>query len=191
MMEEIDRRIARRIRAERQRLALSLEALAERSGVSRAMISRIERGEASATAALLGRLCAGLGLSLAGLFADESRPPSPVSRAGDQSVWRDPATGYVRRDVAPRGTGSAVDIVDVTFPPGARVAFEQPWLVRAADQHIWVLEGTLELTLGTTVHRLEAGDCLHTRLDEPIAYHNPTDGPIRYAVVLTLERSRA
>lgn len=190
-MDNIDQRIALRIRTERQRHALTIEALAERSGVSRAMISRIERGEASATAALLGRLCAGLGLSLAALFADDATPAGPVARAADRPVWRDPATGYVRRDVAPRGTGSPVEIVDVTFPPGARVAFKQPWLVRGIDQHVWVLDGTLELTLGSTLHRLDEGDCLHMRLDEPAAFRNPTDRPIRYAVILTLEKSRA
>lgn len=191
IMDAIDQRIARRIRSERRRSALSIEALAGRSGVSRAMISRIERAEASATAALLGRLCAGLGISLAALFADESRPSNPLSRAADQPVWRDPDSGYVRRDAAPRGTGSAVEIVDVTFPPGARVAFTAPWLVRGIDQHVWVLDGILELTLGTTTHRLDTGDCLHMRLDEPVAYHNPTSRPVRYAVVLTLEPSRA
>ena len=190
-MDDIDQRIALRIRVERQRHALTIEALAERSGVSRAMISRIERGEASPTAALLGRLCAGLGLSLAALFADDSKPAWPVARAAEQPVWRDPATGYIRRDVAPRGTGSPVEIVDVTFPPGARVAFKQPWLVRGVDQHVWVLDGTLELTLGSTVHRLDTGDCLHMRLDEPTAFRNPTDRPIRYAVILSLEKSRA
>ncbi|HEV2557178.1 MAG TPA: XRE family transcriptional regulator [Microvirga sp.] len=190
-MDAIDQRIAHRIRTERQRHALTLEALAERSGVSRAMISRIERAEASATAALLGRLCAGLGISLAALFADDAKPQSPVSRAADQPVWRDPASGYLRRDVAPRGTGSPVEIVDVTFPPGARVAFKSPWLVRGIDQHVWVLDGTLELTLGATLHRLETGDCVHVRLDEPIAYRNPTDRAVRYAVILTLEKSRA
>ncbi len=190
-MDAIDQRIAHRIRTERQRHSLTLEALAERSGVSRAMISRIERAEASATAALLGRLCAGLGISLAALFADDTKPLSPVSRAADQPVWRDPASGYLRRDVTPRGTGSPVEIVDVTFPPGARVAFKSPWLVRGIDQHVWVLDGTLELTLGATLHRLETGDCVHVRLDEPIAYRNPTDRAVRYAVILTLEKSRA
>jgi transcriptional regulator with XRE-family HTH domain len=190
MMDDLDRRIAARIRTERQRHALSIEALAERSGVSRAMISRIERGEASATAALLGRLCAGLGLSLAALFADDTQPHSPVSRAAEQPVWRDPASGYVRRNVAPPGTGSPVEIVDVSFPPGARVAFKSPWLVRGIDQHVWVLDGTLELMLGSVTHRLGTGDCVHVRLDEPITYRNPTDAPVRYAVVLTLEKSR-
>jgi transcriptional regulator with XRE-family HTH domain len=173
----IDTRLGDRIRGARLSQNLSLDGLAERSGVSRAMISKIERAESSPTAALLGRLCAGLGISLASLF--------------EKPVWRDPATGYLRRDVAPRGTGSPIEIVDVTFPPGARVTFDRPWTSRGSDQHVWLFEGRLELTVGDTTHVLEAGDCLHMRLDRTITYHNPTDRPIRYAVVLMLEPPRA
>jgi transcriptional regulator with XRE-family HTH domain len=187
----IDTRLGDRIRGARLSQNLSLDGLAERSGVSRAMISKIERAESSPTAALLGRLCAGLGISLASLFEKEAQRGAPLSRAAEQPVWRDPATGYLRRDVAPRGTGSPVEIVDVTFPPGARVTFDRPWTSRGSDQHVWLFEGRLELTVGDTTHVLEAGDCLHMRLDRTITYHNPTDRPIRYAVVLMLEPPRA
>ena len=189
-LSSIDTRLADRIRGERLRQHLSIEALAERSGVSRAMISKIERAESSPTAALLGRLCSGLGLSLASLFEDEAQRGAPLARAADQPVWRDPATGYVRRDVAPPGTGSPVDIVDVVFPPGARVTYDRPLTIRGSDQHVWVFEGSLELTVGDTTHCLEAGDCLHMRLDTSITYHNPTDRPVHYAVVLMLEPPR-
>jgi transcriptional regulator with XRE-family HTH domain len=179
----VDKALGERIKALRTRHAYTLEALAKRSGVSRAMISKIERGEVSATAVLLHRLCGGLGIPLSGLFADERAPGSVLSRAARQPVWRDPATGYVRRDVAPPGTASAVDIVDVVFPPGARVAFKRPWSGRGG-QHVWVLDGTLELTVGDTVNVLEAGDCLYMRLDAPLVYRNTGKTPVRYAVVL-------
>jgi transcriptional regulator with XRE-family HTH domain len=190
-LSDLGTRLGDRIRGARLSQNLSLDGLAERSGVSRAMISKIERAESSPTAALLGRLCAGLGISLASLFEKEAQRGAPLSRAAEQPVWRDPATGYLRRDVAPRGTGSPVEIVDVTFPPGARVTFDRPWTSRGSDQHVWLFEGRLELTVGDTTHVLEAGDCLHMRLDRTITYHNPTDRPIRYAVVLMLEPPRA
>ena len=186
----IERRLAERLRRERTRRNLSLEALAERSGVSRAMISKVERSEASPTAALLGRLCAGLGITLAALFADEERPPEPLSRRAGQPTWRDPETGYVRRDVSPAGLGP-FEIVDVSFPPGARVVFDKAWHGRIIDQQVWVLDGVLEMTVGDAQHRLEAGDCLHMRLDRPIAFRNPTKRAVRYAVVLARESRRA
>jgi quercetin dioxygenase-like cupin family protein len=148
------------------------------------MISRIERGESSPTAALLGRLASALGVRLASLFAEPAADGGPLLRAGEQPVWRDPQTGYVRRSVSPAGTGSPVEIVEVEFPPRATVRFEA-WSRRGVDQHVWVLAGRLHLTVGETRRDLREGDCLHLRLDAPITYHNPGSRPVRYAVVLT------
>lgn len=184
MEQADDTDLGARLKALRQERGLTLEALASDSGVSRAMISRIERGEASPTAALLGKLCASLGVSLSGFFASGGEAASPLCRRADQTVWTDPDTGYVRRNVSPRLAGSVLEIVDVTFPPGERVRFDNPWVTRPTEQIVWVLDGDLEMTVGDTVHRLATGDSLHMRLDRPVAYHNPGDRPVRYAVVL-------
>src|ERR1700742_5096891 len=90
----INQRIADRVRALRAARGLTLEALAERSGVSRSMISRVERGESSPTAVLLERLAFGLGSTLASLFDPPDASPSPLSRRAQQLAWRDPQSGY-------------------------------------------------------------------------------------------------
>jgi transcriptional regulator with XRE-family HTH domain len=182
----LDRRLGARIKALRKQHSLTLDALAERSGVSRAMISRVERAESSPTAALLDRLCAGLGVFLSALFRDE-RPGdgTPLARHADQPVWIDPGSGYVRRNVTPPGTTSQFEIVEVEMPPGARVWLEAPRAEQRLDQQVWLLAGEMTVTLDGTEHRLAAGDCLQMRLDGPIAYHNPGREPARYAVVLT------
>lgn len=180
---DIDGQIGARIRALRTERNLTLEGLAKRAAVSRAMLSRIERGESSPTAHLLGKVCAGLGVPLSTLFAAAETVPSPVRRRAAQPMWRDPASGYARRNVAPDGTGSPVDISEIELPPGARVAFDSLRL-KNADQHIWVLDGSLELTIGAEHHRLAAGDCIHMRFDLPATFHNPTRRPVRYAVVI-------
>ncbi|MFO1149661.1 MAG: helix-turn-helix domain-containing protein [Alsobacter sp.] len=177
--------LAGRLKALRLARGLTLDALAAGSGVSRAMISRVERGEASPTAALLGRLCATLGVSMSGFFAPEEGAGSPLSRASGQTVWRDPATGYVRRNVSPRLPGSTLEIVEVLFPAGERVRFDNPWSTRPTEQVVWLLDGALEMTVGDEVTRLEAGDSLHMRLDRPIGYFNPGPRPARYAVILS------
>jgi transcriptional regulator with XRE-family HTH domain len=179
----LDRAIGLRIRVLRDDRRLTLDELAARSEVSRAMLSRIERGESSPTAQLLGRVCGGLGVTLSTLFAAVEAPPSPVSRRADQVAWRDPASGYVRRQVSPPGTGSPAEIVDVRFPAGATVAFEAQRLA-GVDQHIYMLDGKMELSLGEEIHRLEAGDCLHMRLDRPVVFRNLSEKPARYIVVL-------
>ena len=181
---ELDQRLGARIKALRQSRNLTLDMLAERSGVSRAMISRVERGESSPTAALLDRVCAGLGIFLSALFRDENHA-GPLARRADQPVWTDPASGYVRRNVSPAGTGSGIEIVDVEMPAGARVLLDAPRSVHRLDQQVWVLAGEMVVTLRSIEHRLAAGDCLQMLLDGPIAYHNPGSAPARYAVVLT------
>jgi transcriptional regulator with XRE-family HTH domain len=181
---DLNERIARRVRDLRSASGLSLEALAARSGVSRSMISLIERGEASPTAVVLEKLATTLGVVLASLFDAPSPPPSPLARARDQPPWRDPQSGYVRRNVSPAGAASPIQIVEVLFPPGARVAYETGPRVPRMYQQVWVQEGTIELTVGDETHRLQAGDCLALVLDRPLLYRNPTRKPARYAVVI-------
>jgi transcriptional regulator with XRE-family HTH domain len=180
----LNHRIAQRVRDLRAAKGLSLDALSTQCGVSRSMLSLIERGETSPTAVVLDKLAAGLGVPLASLFEAAPRSPEPVSRHADQLTWQDPHSGYLRRNVTPDGIQSPTRIVEVSFPPQARVTYDT---VRspAVLHQVWILEGQMEVTLGTRTYRLNAGDCLAFPLDEPNAFHNPGDVPARYAVVLT------
>lgn len=189
--EPINARIARRVAGLRASGALSLDALAARSEVSRSMISLIERGQTSATAVVLEKLAAGLGVALASLFEVERATPGPLVRRGEQPRWRDPASGYVRRNVSPPDHPSPMRIVEVEFPAARRVVLEGATRDNVIQQQVWVLEGTMELTHGGRTHRLEAGDCLAMRLDGPMEYRNPTRQPARYAVVVANDVARA
>jgi transcriptional regulator with XRE-family HTH domain len=180
--------IGDRLKALRTAAGLTLEQLADLSGVSRAMISRIERAETSPTAALLARLCEGLGLSLSAFFAPDEPSSSPLSRREEQRLWRDPATGYLRRSVSPPGMPSPVDIVEVEFPPGARVSFPPREESRTMTQHVWLFEGVLDMVLPQETYRLETGDCLFMDLGDAFEFHNPSDRPARYAVILNRGR---
>ena len=184
----IDTELGERIKALRGRLKLTIEDLAARSGVSRAMISKIERGESSATAQLLGRLCGALGVTMSTLFARPARNPAPLCRREEQRVWRDPGSGYIRRSVSPPGTTGMLDLVEVVLPPGAIVAFERQHL-SGVDQLVWVLEGALDMVIGDENYELRSGDCLHMRLDEPTTFRNCSAAPVRYAVVLAHGRN--
>src|ERR1043166_6770562 len=95
LLDDITLKIAARIRGERTARRWSLDELAERSQVSKAMISKIERAEASPTAALLGRLSGAYGLTLSPLLAEAGSRRTAPARRPAQPVWRDPATGYV------------------------------------------------------------------------------------------------
>ena len=78
-----------------------MNALAQASGVSRAMIARIEHGDVQPTAALLARLSGALGMTLSELVANAEGAPDRLARCQEQPVWRDPETGYLRRAVSP------------------------------------------------------------------------------------------
>jgi transcriptional regulator with XRE-family HTH domain len=183
----VNEHLARRVRELRGARGLSLDELAAQCGVSRSMISLIERGESSPTAVLLEKLATGLSVSLASLFEFPRSAAGPVARQADQLSWRDPESGYVRRNVSPSGVDSPIQIVAVSFPPQARVAYETGARARPVHQQVWVLEGSIDVTVGEARHRLDAGDCLALALDRPIMYHNPTRKTARYAVVIATD----
>lgn len=188
---DINARIAARVSALRRERDLSLDALAAKCDVSRSMISLIERGQSSATAVVLEKLAAGLGVPLSSLFEDPAPAASPLVRHADQPVWRDPQSGYIRRNVSPPNTVSPIQIVEVEFPAGAKVAYESGALRgggRPIHHQVWVLEGRIDVTVGDDVHSLETGDCLAFELDRHTAYHNPHRKPARYAVVVTIDQ---
>jgi transcriptional regulator with XRE-family HTH domain len=183
---DINQRIAERVREFRAARGLSLDTLAAKSGVSRSMISLVERGESSPTAVVLDKLAVGLGVTLATLFNASSAATAkkePVARRDEQPQWEDPESGYRRRNVSPSWVLQPMQIVEVHFPPGARVAFETS--DPRTCQQIWLLDGSIEVTQGTERHRLRAGDCLAMQLDRPAIFHNPTRKAARYAVVIS------
>jgi transcriptional regulator with XRE-family HTH domain len=175
--------LARTVQEARRSRGLSAEALAQRSGVSRAMIGKVERGEAQATAALLGRLSAALGMTLSELVANAERDDRRLRRASDQPFWTDPVTGYVRRALSPPA-GFPLELVEVTLPPGAEVEYPADTYT-FIHQQIWVLDGDLRFREGDTVHALGPGDCLQLGPPAPCAFVNTSGAPCRYLVALT------
>ncbi|SMF44614.1 helix-turn-helix domain-containing protein [Pseudogulbenkiania subflava] len=183
----LDTRLATRIHSLRKSCAYSLEKLAELSGVSRSMISLIERAETSATAAVLNKLADALGVSLASLFSEEAEAlvASPLSRAEEQPVWQDPASGYLRRQLSPPGYGSPIELAEVTFQPGQKVTFDNAMRSIVTHQQIWMLDGEMDITAEGRTWHLQPGDCLAMVLGQQIMFRNPTSRSARYLIALT------
>jgi transcriptional regulator with XRE-family HTH domain len=180
----IDEMLAARIRREREARSWTLVDLATRSGVSRAMISKIERGEASPTAALLGRLSAAFELTLSQIFSPpEGQPESRIARAHEQTLWQDPETGFLRRPVSPSGPGP-LELTWGELPPGAEIAYPAASLAFIADQQVVVIGGDLSIALGQTVYTLSTGDCLRFGPPESVIFRNPGAARCRYLVAL-------
>jgi transcriptional regulator with XRE-family HTH domain len=185
IIDGLDSRLGTRIRAERETRGWSLTDLAQRSGVSRAMINKVERGEASPTASLLSRLSGAFGLTLSTLLArTENAAGGRLIRAADQMLWRDPATGYIRRQIAPvPGSDLPIDIVKIELPAGASVTFPSA-SKNFTRETIWVLEGCLTFIEEEIVHRLAPGDCLEAARAVASTFRNETGEPCTYVVVV-------
>jgi transcriptional regulator with XRE-family HTH domain len=181
----VDARLADRLAQLRMERGWSLDELARQTGVSRSTLSRLERAEISPTAALLGRLCAAYERTMSRLLAEVESGPPQLVRAEEQAVWHDPDSGFTRRSVSPPHAGLRGEIVQGELRPGADICYEQP-PVPGLEQHIWVLEGALEVTDNGRPYEIRAGDCLRFRLWGSTRFRCLGRVPVRYAVLVVL-----
>lgn len=181
----VDARLAARLGELRSERGWSLDELSRHSGVSRSTLSRLERGELSPTAALLGTLCTVYERTMSRLLMEVEAEPPQLVPAARQPVWRDDASGFVRRSVSPPHTGLRAEIIEGTLDAGAAIAYENA-PVPGVEQHVWVLEGTVEITVDGIARTVRSGDCLRFRLTGPSHFHCPGPEQVRYALVIVL-----
>jgi transcriptional regulator with XRE-family HTH domain len=174
--------LAGRIAEERRTRAWSLADLAERSGVSRSMLSKIERGEASPTATVLMRIASAFGLTLAGLLTAPAGPGARHLRLADQPTWTDPASGYLRRQLY-QSPAMPLELIEVVLPAGATVGAPASSyaLIR---QVLWVLEGAVVIVEGEGRTALQGGDRLEFGPPSDVVFRNESDRACRYLVAL-------
>ena len=181
-MDTIESRIAANIAARRERLGLSLSQLSARSGVSKAMIAKVEAGQSSPTASLLGRLCAGLGVTLSTLMIEAESAALSYHPAASQPKWRDPETRLERTLVAPASARSAVEVARLHVPAGTEVDYPLP-PGRPPRQHIVMLGGELRFTIGSETTDLGPGDALFAIIDRPTHFFVPGPAAAEYLVI--------
>ncbi len=181
--EDSGARLAARLRLERATRDWTLDEVASRSGVSKAMISKVERGEASPTAAILIRLAGAFDLTLGGLLARAELGRGPLVREADQPVWRDAASGYLRRQIFER-PDHPVELVQVELPAGARVGMPASSYSRIR-QLLWVMKGSLVIEEGTARHELGMGDCYAFGAPADTIFANQSQDVCIYLVALT------
>ncbi|MBC9724231.1 helix-turn-helix domain-containing protein [Streptomyces sp. TRM68367] len=181
--DPVDARLGARLAALRAEQGWSLGELADRSGVSRSTLSRAERAETSPTASLLNRLCAVYGRTMSQLLSEVEAEPAPLLRAAEQPVWEDRTAGFVRRSVSPPHAGLRGELVEGRLAAGADIAYDRP-PVSGLEQHIWVLEGELEVRAQDVEHHLGTGDCLRLRVWGPTRFHCPGTDDARYVLAV-------
>ena len=158
-----DMRLARTPARVAARRSWSLDELSALSGVSRASLSRIENGEVSPTASVLGRLAGAHRTTVSRLLADIEGDAPALVRRDEQSEWVDPATGFRRRSVSPPSLSFDCELLSCELPAGARIDYPLPPRL-GLEHHLYLMDGALELAIEGVVHRLHAGDCLRYKL---------------------------
>ena len=148
-----------RIKAFRKKRALSLDALAALSGVSRATISKIELDQVAPSTKNLSKIAEALGSSFAELMSPEAAGETVILRSGDQPVMTDAASGFKRTCIAPILPSRGIDWVMNELPPGVSTGGFVPHRI-GVEEYIYVLSGELEARLGDDVHHLSECDAL-------------------------------
>ncbi|KAJ8606022.1 hypothetical protein CTAYLR_010523 [Chrysophaeum taylorii] len=174
--------IARRVHLERKARGWSMTDLAARSDVSKAAISKIERGEMSPTASVLVRLAHAFDLTLAGLLMRAEQEVDAVQRAADQPLWEDPESHYVRRQVF-RSTDNPVEIAKIYLPVGAAVSIPSAGF-NGIKEVIHVLDGSLTLQIAGQTYTLDPGDSMGVSKTSEVTFANLRDVACTYLVAL-------
>ena len=185
--DDLDQRLAQRLADLRAAAGLSLDELAARTGISRATLSRLERGDTGPTTQLLARLCSAYGMTLSRLLAEVEQAPVRLLRAKQQVAWRDKAAGFTRHMRAPPLAGFATELLEVQLAGGASIDYEAP-PVQGLEHHLHLLEGELTLTLDGVPHTLQAGDTLSYKSLGASRFETAAGIPARYFLTLTTPR---
>jgi transcriptional regulator with XRE-family HTH domain len=175
--------LAEEVRLHRKQRGLPLEALAELSGVSRSMISKIERAEAVPSTTVLSRLAEALGVTFSRLMAPAAEREVLHIPASRQPVLRDEASGFLRRCISPVLPGRGVDWVLNTLPPRATTG-EFVAHRRGVSEYIYVLKGKLSATIGDRTMVVSEGDSLYFEADAGHSFTNIGSGPCEYFLVI-------
>ncbi len=172
------RRLGRRIRELRVGRGWTQDALAERAGVSKAMLSKVERGENNPTLVVAAKFAAALGLTMSQLIGADERRRSLWLPKEQRVTFLDPATGIERR-LFPAFGSSAVDIVQVVMPVGSSSGDLAPHLT-LVEYYLLVEQGVVRVTMGDDTYDLEEGDAFYFVADVPHRFDNIGAGEARY-----------
>lgn len=183
-LDALEARLAQRLAQLRVASGRSLDELAEQTGLSRATLSRFERGETSPSAAQLSRLALAYGATASRLLADVEALPTRHLPLAQQPQWHDAHSGFTRRMVCPPLAGFATELIAAEIAPGARIDYEEP-VVPGHEHHLCLLEGRLQMQLDAQRFELAAGDALSWKSSGATRFHNPGPAAARYLLAMS------
>lgn len=182
-LEEDARRFGSQLRAFRTARGMSLSEVEKRSDVSRSMLSKIERGQASPTIQLASRIAKALETSLSRLLgAADPRSSFIVARQDERQLFRD-VNGFLRELLVPVPNEVGVEVARHTIP--ANGASGQLPAYAAGTRKILVVEfGTVRICAGGSEALLQPGDALYFEADVPHEFSNPERGECAYTLIV-------
>lgn len=173
-----------RVRTLRRERHWTLDELATRSDVSRAMLSKIERGEASPTVAVAARVASALGVGLSELIQESrARDRAWVTRRAGRLEFRDPKTRFVRELISPPFANRRFELVHHVLPRGVTTGTLPPYPA-GVEKQIVVERGRLRVVVGGASYTLDAGDGLFFEADIEHEFANEGRGECRYYLVV-------
>jgi transcriptional regulator with XRE-family HTH domain len=181
--------LGKRLNSERRKHDLTIDALASKSGVSRSMISKVERGEAQPTTSVLGKLAEALDLSISQLVGGPQVTGTLLVRQDDQPRFSEERSGFERRSLSPLYRGRGIDLVLNTLPPKARTG-PFPSHRAGVEEHLWVQSGNLIVEVGDEQHNLNAGDFLFYPADRDHSFVNEGDTPAIFMIAIDSTKLR-
>ena len=175
-------RLGTRVRELRLVRGLTLEALAERSSVSRAMISKLERGEKNPTLVVAAKVAEGLGVSLSALLGIKERRRVVMVPRDRRPVMQDPRTGFERQLLSPTFEDQGAEFARIAVPEGS-TSGELPPYRKGTEEYVLVEKGRLMAILGGDKYLLKEGDALYFEADVVHRFDNAGEGECTYYLV--------
>ncbi|MDP9927903.1 helix-turn-helix domain-containing protein [Variovorax paradoxus] len=183
----VARRLGERLRDARRSKAITLEVLSAKTDLSAGFLSRLERGETSASISNLIVISESLGIALRDFFEDAQERPRPdyvLTRAKDRSCEAPlSAGGYTYGLTSGDLEGEQVSAFELVYPAGETMHPEV--LTHRGEEVLYLLEGTMEFRIGSDTMVLEPGDCVHFACDQPHTGENIGHGEARLLMIVS------
>jgi transcriptional regulator with XRE-family HTH domain len=180
-MEEIHLIIAKNLKAFRESKKLSLEKVAELTGVSKTMIGQIERGESSPTITTIWKIANGLKVSFTSLINNPQEDTTVVLRNEVQALSEDNGK-YRVYPYFPFEDNRRFEVYTVEIEKGGYLSADPHR--EGTEEFVTVFEGELTVRINNNEHTLKSGDSIRFRADRPHTYHNSGETLTRLSMVL-------
>ena len=184
--DPVGRAFGDRVRFMREQADLTLDQISKLSGVSRAMLSKVERGEKSPTIGVAKRIAHALGTSFSALAGDEgaTRRAFALVRKEQRQVFRDPETGFERYLLSPLMPGMPVEVVLHHLPAKTSTGKLPPYHT-GVTKHVLAFKGRVIVGVENVETLLEEGDSLYFEADVEHWFENRTARHSEYYLVIS------